>query len=46
MHNIKKVLALSTDKASSPINLYGSTKLVSDSYLLQLIPTKNQQNFQ
>ncbi len=30
MHNIKKVLALSTDKASSPINLYGSTKLVSD----------------
>ncbi len=28
--NVKKVLALSTDKASSPINLYGATKLCSD----------------
>ena len=28
--NIKKVVALSTDKASSPINLYGATKLTSD----------------
>ena len=28
--NVKKVVALSTDKASSPINLYGATKLVSD----------------
>lgn len=27
---IKKIIALSTDKASSPINLYGATKLVSD----------------
>ena len=27
---INKVVALSTDKASSPINLYGATKLVSD----------------
>ncbi len=27
---IKKVVALSTDKASSPINLYGATKLTSD----------------
>jgi UDP-N-acetylglucosamine 4,6-dehydratase/5-epimerase len=27
---VKKVVALSTDKASSPINLYGSTKLASD----------------
>jgi len=27
---IKKVIALSTDKASSPINLYGATKLTSD----------------
>lgn len=27
---VKKVMALSTDKASSPINLYGATKLVSD----------------
>tara|TARA_B100000941_G_C28476568_1_gene539560 strand:- start:180 stop:1151 length:972 start_codon:yes stop_codon:yes gene_type:complete len=29
-NNIKKVIALSTDKASSPINLYGATKLCSD----------------
>ncbi len=28
--NIKKVIALSTDKAASPINLYGATKLCSD----------------
>ena len=28
--NIKKVVALSTDKASSPVNLYGATKLASD----------------
>ncbi len=27
---VERVLALSTDKASSPINLYGATKLVSD----------------
>ena len=27
---VKKVVALSTDKAVSPINLYGSTKMVSD----------------
>ncbi len=29
-NNIKNVIALSTDKAASPINLYGGTKLVSD----------------
>tara|TARA_B100000579_G_scaffold436433_1_gene462368 strand:- start:919 stop:1914 length:996 start_codon:yes stop_codon:yes gene_type:complete len=29
-NNIKGVIALSTDKASSPINLYGATKLTSD----------------
>jgi len=29
-NKVKKVLALSTDKASSPINLYGATKLASD----------------
>ncbi len=28
--NVKKVIALSTDKAAAPINLYGATKLVSD----------------
>jgi len=29
-NNVKKVIALSTDKAVNPINLYGGTKLVSD----------------
>lgn len=28
--NVKNVVALSTDKAAAPINLYGATKLVSD----------------
>ncbi len=28
--NVKKVVALSTDKSVSPANLYGSTKMVSD----------------
>ncbi len=29
-NEVRKVIALSTDKASSPINLYGATKLASD----------------
>jgi len=29
-NKIEKIIALSTDKASSPINLYGATKLCSD----------------
>ena len=29
-NNIKKVIALSTDKAAAPVNLYGATKLCSD----------------
>ena len=28
--DVKRVIALSTDKASSPVNLYGATKLCSD----------------
>ena len=28
--NVRKVIALSTDKATAPINLYGATKLCSD----------------
>ena len=28
--NVDKVIALSTDKAAAPINLYGASKLVSD----------------
>lgn len=29
-NKVKRVVALSTDKASSPVNLYGATKLASD----------------
>ncbi len=29
-NNVKKIIALSTDKAANPANLYGATKLVSD----------------
>jgi UDP-N-acetylglucosamine 4,6-dehydratase len=29
-HRVKRVIALSTDKAANPINLYGATKLCSD----------------
>lgn len=29
-NDVKRVIALSTDKAASPINLYGATKLASD----------------
>ena len=31
--NVKRVIALSTDKAAGPINLYGATKLSSDKLL-------------
>ena len=35
--NVKKIIALSTDKAVNPINLYGATKLVSDKLFIPVI---------
>jgi UDP-N-acetylglucosamine 4,6-dehydratase len=32
--NVKKVLALSTDKAANPINLYGASKLAADKIMV------------
>ena len=37
----KRVVALSTDKAGAPINLYGATKLLLINYLLQQIILKD-----
>jgi len=41
---VKKVLTLSTDKASSPINLYGATKLCSDKLFLSANNIIGKQN--
>lgn len=32
--NVRRVIALSTDKAASPINLYGASKLASDKFFV------------
>lgn len=40
----KKIIALSTDKASSPINLYGATKLVSDKLFISANNILGSQN--
>jgi UDP-N-acetylglucosamine 4,6-dehydratase len=34
-HGVKRVLAVSTDKAVSPVNLYGATKLVAEKLFVQ-----------
>ena len=43
-NNVKKVIALSTDKASSPINLYGATKLTSDKLFIAANNYKGSKN--
>ena len=41
---VKKVVALSTDKAAHPINLYGATKLVSDKLFCSANHLSGKQN--
>ncbi len=43
-HNIKKVIFLSTDKATSPINLYGATKLCAEKIILAANNIKGNRN--
>ena len=43
-NNVKNVLALSTDKACSPINLYGATKLCSDKLFISANNIKGSRN--
>ena len=42
--NVKKVVALSTDKACAPINLYGATKLTSDKLFIAANNIKGNRN--
>ena len=42
--NVNSVVALSTDKAAAPINLYGATKLTSDKLFIAANNIKGNQN--
>ncbi len=42
--NVKRVVALSTDKAAAPINLYGATKLCSDKLFVAANNIKGQRD--
>lgn len=43
-NNVKNIIALSTDKACSPINLYGATKLCSDKLFISANNIKGNKN--
>ena len=42
--NVRRVIALSTDKASAPVNLYGATKLCSDKLFVAANNSKGNRN--
>lgn len=42
--NVKQVVALSTDKAAAPVNLYGATKLCSDKLFVSANNIKGQRD--
>ena len=42
--NVQKIIALSTDKAASPVNLYGATKLCSDKLFVAANNFKGKKN--
>jgi len=44
-NNVKKVLALSTDKAAAPVNLYGATKLTADKLFISSNNYFGKKNF-
>lgn len=43
-NNVKKVVALSTDKAAAPVNLYGATKLCSDKLFIAANNVKGERD--
>lgn len=42
-NNVEKVVALSTDKACNPVNLYGATKLCSDKLFVAVNPDQQRE---
>tara|TARA_B100000886_G_scaffold339996_1_gene307347 strand:- start:1374 stop:2393 length:1020 start_codon:yes stop_codon:yes gene_type:complete len=43
-NNVKKIIALSTDKAAAPVNLYGATKLCADKLFVAANNIKGDRN--